>query len=96
MPSLFRIALALPLAAGILFALPGCAKRTVPVAVDLPSAKLPPHLKQPPAKIPRVKGQVSLDRHLKEQAKQLRQLGDTTAQARELQSFQRDSETTVK
>ena len=94
MTPVLKIALALPLAAGVLFALPACTKRTVPVAVDLPSAKLPPHLKQPPAKIPRVKGKATLDKHLKEQAKQLRQLGDTVAQTKELQSFQRDAEAT--
>ena len=92
----YRPALAVAFAIALAQSLTACATRQVPVAIDLPSPTPPPHLKQPPEKVPRLQGKAPLDTHLRQQAKQLRQLGDTNAKGEELQDYERDAAVAAK
>ena len=81
-------------ALALVLGLSACARNTnttVPVAVALAKPTPPPSVMQPPSKLPAMKGDASLDKHLQQEAETRRIAGDTSDRLDSLQKWVKDS-----
>ncbi len=74
----------------LLGALSACGKRNTYTAVKLTEANAPPHTMANAKRAKPRKGKAPLDKHLREEAENLRRAGDTADTLDELQAFERD------